>query len=239
VGSRLAAGVDGCRTGWLCVARDKDAHLSAFIAPTIEALVSRLPAECRIGIDMPIGMPATDSRECEKLARQIVGARRSSVFPVPLRGAIDARTRPEACALQVAVHARGKRIGAQTWGIMKKIREVDQYLRADRRLLERVFEIHPEVSFCLWNGGAPLAARKTSQAGKQVRATLIDGLWPGERLRIEAELRSHHRGQWAVDDLHDAFAALWTADRHVRGESRSLPENPAVDSEGLPMRIVG
>lgn len=40
------------------------------------------------------------------------------------------------------------------------------------------------------------------------------------------------------DDIFDAFAALWTAERISRGESGSLPEEPVSDSASLPMRMV-
>jgi predicted RNase H-like nuclease len=42
----------------------------------------------------------------------------------------------------------------------------------------------------------------------------------------------------ANDDILDAFAALWTAERILNGNARSLPLAPAVDSAELPMRIV-
>jgi predicted RNase H-like nuclease len=35
-----------------------------------------------------------------------------------------------------------------------------------------------------------------------------------------------------------AFAALWTAERILRGEARSLPPEPSSDSVGLPMRMM-
>jgi len=42
----------------------------------------------------------------------------------------------------------------------------------------------------------------------------------------------------ASDDILDAFAALWTAERIINRDAQSLPEEPPVDSAGLPMRIV-
>jgi len=40
------------------------------------------------------------------------------------------------------------------------------------------------------------------------------------------------------DDILDAFAALWSAERIPRGVSQSLPERPPTDRFGLRMEIV-
>lgn len=232
------AGVDGCKGGWLCVALDATSTMSAFVAKDVKDLVERLPSECRIGIDIPIGLPATDSRDAELRAREVLGPRASSVFPVPLRLALNGTTRENASALQAAVHARGCRLSVQTWAIMPKIREMDDFVRTHQDLTNRIFEVHPEVSFCHWNGLLPLSASKKRTVGKLQRSALIDTIWPEERTRIETLLRTEFRGIWAMDDLYDAFAALWTANRVVCGEATAYPRADTVDAEGLPMRIL-
>jgi hypothetical protein len=40
-----------------------------------------------------------------------------------------------------------------------------------------------------------------------------------------------------VDDVLDACAVAWTARRHLRGESRALPEVPERFSDGLAAAI--
>jgi predicted RNase H-like nuclease len=237
---RPVAGVDGCPGGWLCVAAVRGEPLSGFIAPTIGILTQRLGRQCLVAIDMPIGLPIDDSRRAESDARAIVGPRRSSVFPVPLRVALDAGSRTDACRLQVAAHRRRKRIGVQTWSIVPKIREVDAFVRSDPATLERLVEIHPEVSFRLWKG-MPLAAAKKSEAGRRIREELIDAAWPGHRARLGEELRARHPKLWAFDDLNDAFAALWSAIRVARGTAKYFPHETQaeIDGLGIPMRIVG
>ena len=237
---RPVAGVDGCPGQWLCVHGARGTDLAAFMASSIEGLAARLPAHGLIAIDIPIGLPIDDSRRAEAAARAIVGPRRSSVFPAPLRAAIDAGSREEACRLQVEVDRRRRRIGVQTWAIVPKIREVDAFVRANPACLERFVEVHPEVSFRLWNG-APLAAAKKSVAGRRMREALIDRAWPGHREHLAGKLHARHRGAWAFDDLNDAFAALWTAIRIVRGVAQTFPPPPQAefDACGLPMRILG
>lgn len=46
------------------------------------------------------------------------------------------------------------------------------------------------------------------------------------------------RGNATNDDIADAFAGLWTAERIVAGAAKTLPFEPSVDSCGLPMRMV-
>ncbi|MBS1994772.1 MAG: DUF429 domain-containing protein [Cyanobacteria bacterium SZAS LIN-2] len=232
--------MDGCRRGWLCVFGVRDQPLSTLIAPSMAALVAQLPAQCLVAVDIPIGLPIADSRRAETAARAIVGPRRSSVFPVPLRAAILATDREEACRLQVARHLRRKRVGVQTWAIVPKIVEVDQFLRTTPPTDHRIVEVHPEVSFTLWYG-RHLAAAKKSPDGRRLREALIDSAWPGDRERLAAELAAMHPGAWAFDDLNDAFAALWSAIRVAQSTAQSFPAEAdgEVDAYGIPMRILG
>lgn len=50
--------------------------------------------------------------------------------------------------------------------------------------------------------------------------------------------RTLPRGQYKNDDLLDAFAALWTAERIYQGKATELPDNPPTDAFGLKMAIV-
>jgi predicted RNase H-like nuclease len=74
---------------------------------------------------------------------------------------------------------------------------------------------------------------KKKKAGYQEREALVDGVWPGERMRLWDSVR----GEAARDDFNDAFAALWTARRIKNGTAVELA-SPEHDAEGLPMRIV-
>jgi predicted RNase H-like nuclease len=46
------------------------------------------------------------------------------------------------------------------------------------------------------------------------------------------------RGLHANDDLLDAFAACWSAERVLAGRARTLPAMPPMDEHGLRMEIV-
>ena len=232
------AGVDGCRAGWLCVTANQPGFLTAFVAPTASALISRLRADTIIGIDIPIGLPTLDSRGAEREARSLIGIRRSSVFQVPLRAVLHCTTHSQASAIQVEVHRRAKRLSVQSFAILPKIREVDQLIGVDRGLLSRLVEVHPEASFWCWNDMMPLADSKKTKRGRESRAALIEAEWPGVAEQIAARLRIEHRGQWMLDDLYDAFAALWSAQRYATGRHLALPAAPEWDEKAIPMRIV-
>ena len=81
-------GVDGCRAGWIAVTKDRD-ELKYRIYPCAQDLVATFPNAERILIDIPIGLAwkASPIRPCDRLAREILGLRRSSVLPVPYRDA--------------------------------------------------------------------------------------------------------------------------------------------------------
>jgi predicted RNase H-like nuclease len=120
------------------------------------------------------------------------------------------------------------------FGLLGKVREADALMTEQPALQSRVRECHPEVSFCAW-AARPLRYGKKTRSGQAERAALIDAEWPGERGRLAALLG---RGGFRLDDLHDAFAALWTARRIRDGVARTLPSPPERDGHGLTMEIV-
>lgn len=123
----------------------------------------------------------------------------------------------------------------QAYHILPKVREVDRYIAANLKRQESVFEIHPEVSFALWNGGQPMKHNKARSAGRVEREGFIDAQWPGQRERLWASVRGHGCGR---DDLNDAFAALWTVRRIATGQAVRMPEAREQDERGVRMEIV-
>lgn len=232
---KTSIGLDGCKRGWIGVYRNiHTQQLETHIFERIE-LVNPSQFNC-IAIDIPIGLPDLGSRDCDIEARRILRSRRSCVFPAPIRPVMVAKTYEAACEIRFRLD--GKKISKQTFNIMPKILEVDNLLQNNRALRKCIFEVHPEVSFCIMNGGIPLQHKKKRSAGKHERIRLVDGCFGARSFTRLANSLDAHDG-WADDDLLDACAALWTAEKIVKGASKSLPEesiNP--DSTGLPMRIV-
>lgn len=232
----LVVGVDGCRGGWLSVAKDLNSGaVNACISDRLGVLVKSLSSPFLVAVDMPIGLPDVGPRECDLEARKRLGKpRSSSVFPAPVRAVLEANSFEEAGKIARAADGRG--LMQQVWRIVPKIREVDQLLRGDRSLPASVREVHPEVSFSIWNGGVALVFGKKSRLGRAERQALVLGQYGSSLAVAESGLPP---GAFAADDLLDAFACLWTAERIVSGEALVLPfpSGRAVDTCGLRMEI--
>ncbi|MFZ9126745.1 MAG: DUF429 domain-containing protein [Steroidobacteraceae bacterium] len=226
------AGIDGCPAGWVA-AIQADTEVELRLASRLKDLVAGLPARSLLAIDMPIGLPEAGPRECDVLARRRLGAARgASVFAAPVRAVLNARD--YATALARHRRADGRGLSRQAFNILPKIREVDRLLASRPNLRRRMIEVHPESSFAQWNGGAPIPAGKKTREGRQQRSHLVDTRWPGLR---EAFLALTLRREVAEDDILDAFAALWSAERYARGEALCLPERRVRDTRGLWMAI--
>jgi predicted RNase H-like nuclease len=224
-----ALGIDGCRAGWLYVCQDlATGAISAGVLRSIEEVLAFPAARTVVGIDMPIGIPDAGPRACEKAARRLLGRpRASSVFPVPARDVLHAATYADA--------RRMGKLNLQTWNIVPKIREVDEFLRSHSSYRSVFHEAHPELSFLRWNGGRPMKHSKKSAQGRAEREKLVKGFFGAGS---KAARNGLPRAGWANDDFLDAFAVLWTALRVARGEAVGVPETPERDGSGLRMQII-
>jgi predicted RNase H-like nuclease len=201
---------------------------------TARELVLASPSAQIIALDIPIGLPERGARDADLEARKLLGQPRgSSVFPAPIRAVLHAGSYQAAC--QTRAQVEGKKMSLQAWAIVPKIREVDDLLLADPSLQARVREVHPEVCFYYLAQGRPMRHSKKRRAGREERRALLEQEFgPCVELAL-AEARALGSGK---DDMLDAFAALWTAERIARGLSVTLPASPPTDSFGLRMEIV-
>ena len=219
------AGIDGCRAGWLAAIKEGDA-LETRIVTTDDEVVA-LFAQCAVvAIDIPIGLADRGARACDVHARRFIRNRGSSVFPAPLRAFLHLRDYAEVNKLSRELQDRG--ISKQAFMIYPKVAQIDRVLQRHHELRPRVYEIHPEVTFTMWNDGVPIAASKHTREGIDARSALARSHF--------GEVPSAPRGAHE-DDLLDALAALWTAERIVAGRAQELGD-AHVDVTGLPMRIV-
>lgn len=229
------AGADGCKRGWFRAARETgsgELHFEVF--REAHALLRAAPSPRFLALDIPIGLPASGRRDCDVAARGVLKPlRTSSVFPAPVRPALHAETRLEACTITKACD--GRLVGTQAFALYKKIREVDALLEKSGEARARVREIHPEVCFWAWNGEAAMRASKKTPAGLRQRKALVQK-WLGADALASARKRAGPGV--ADDDILDAIAALWTATRIAEGRARTLPAVPPVDPTGLRMEIV-
>lgn len=225
-------GVDGCNGGWIAASRERGVIRCRRIA-RLDELFLAAPPPGVVAVDIPIGLPERGSRACDVAVRELLGQPRgSSVFPAPLRALLAARSHEEASQLRERIE--GKRISIQTWMIVPKIAEVDRLLRRSAAARAATHEVHPEVCFYYLNGGQPMTGPKKKEAGRNERLELLRA-WCGAD--ADRALADREGLTCEADDVIDAFAALWSAERIAAGKAVVHPANPELDAHGLPMSI--
>ena len=231
----VLAGVDGCKFGWLCITKDLNSGIiKSQIFSTAAELFNQDPQPKIFAIDIPIGLPDSGSRQCDQLARKMLGPKRgTSVFPAPIRPALKSDTRIEADVINRSVDGRG--VNVFSWGLYSKINDVDHLLVGNPELSIRVFEIHPELSFMALNNNNPILEPKRDSEGESIRSVLVNNHFGSNIFDLIRQQFSSN--QVSNDDINDAFAALWTGERIFYRNAKSIPEVVEIDSLGLHMRI--
>ena len=219
------AGVDGCPDGWVVALEDLDSGAVSSAACETFAQILELPQQPRvIAVDVPIGLLSqaqVGGRACDKEARRILGPRGSSVFSAPTRPALEAL---EAGLPYEAVSEANRRsspaqlgLSKQSFAIMPKIAEVDRVVTP--QLQERVFEIHPEVSFSRAKGGAVLPPKKRS-AGRAAREDILRRLGYVETLEWFPKPGSFARGRTTSSTRLSLAGPLGASRRSRRSASQ-------------------
>ena len=119
-------------------------------------------------IDIPIGLKNGGSGErlSDLGARRILKARKFSIFPIPCREAVYTESYKKAC--EVNEKLTGKRISKQTWNIVPKIRDVNNFLVENETLRTKIKEVGPEICFQVFTG-LPMEYSKKSHGGSLER----------------------------------------------------------------------
>ena len=219
------AGVDGCRNGWV-VARAESTYgslLDVAVVPSFADVVTLLDSNVEmIAVDMPIGLPDAGDRSCDRDARQLLGARHSTVFPAPPRPLLDVNDYPEALTRKRAIDGKG--LSKQSFFLLPKIAEVDAAITPERQ--RTVVESHPELAF-LRLLGTPLPSKHT-EPGRRHRIKVVHrfiGPQPLPTVR-GADMR----------DVLDAVVLTATALHLAKGTAERLGDGRH-DARGLVMEI--
>lgn len=228
-------GVDGCKAGWFFFRQDREG-LSYGIAKDFASLVAALPDHSRVFIDIPIGLISHGEagRDCDSAARKLLGPRRSSIFSPPCRPVLAARDYDEARV--ISQRTIGKKLSKQSFFIMPKIKEVDEYLlQGSDRITVR--EMHPELAFWALNQRRPMEHSKKQAAGFEARLKLLQRYFGSARSLIDEVMLSYPRKQVLRDDIVDALVALVVAGA-ADDALQTVPGDVPYDSKGLAMEIV-
>lgn len=227
--SRIIYGIDGCKAGWFYIRLAGEA-----VSHGVISTLKEIPGDAtQVYVDIPIGLQDTSGvRQCDVAARKLLGFPRcSSVFNSPIRAILG---EPDYAAANAASkRLSGKGLSRQTFAITPKIKEVDDLLRSDPRLRGIVREVHPELCFCGF-AGRPMQQGKKSRAGFMERMVVLREQRSDVDAIVEDALAAYLRKEVASDDILDALVVAFTG----AVGNRTVPEQPEMDSNGLPMEMV-
>jgi predicted RNase H-like nuclease len=198
------AGIDGTRGGWVAVVLEDGVFAEDLIIEPVESRFEALASATVLAIDVPIGF---GPRAADSAARGYLKGSASTVFPTPPRDVLSVRFGP------------GLSVSAQAHALGPRILHVTELAASD----PRVREVHPEVSFRAMNDGQPLSYRKKAAGGALERIELL------RRNGIELD-KLHEAARAPLDDVLDAAAAAWTAQRIALSHASTLPDPPQTHS---------
>ena len=240
-----AWGVDGCKAGWFWfrLPLSPAGRISCGVVKKLRSLfdqdrTDQVGEHDLILVDIPIGLPRVDKREsafrqCDTDARKGLGERKSSVFPVPCRGALkylrevleigrtDDALGERAWKWKNARRALNQRkppvrpgegrMTAQSFAILSKIAEVDDLLDRSAKAKQVVRETHPEVCFWSLKGRKSMPFTKKHGLGFLNRVCLLEKCHEGAKDAIFAACRNTDYRAVGSDDIVDAMACAVTA----------------------------
>ena len=251
--SPVAWGVDGCKAGWFWfrLPISPAGEIAWGVVKKLQSLFDEGEVEEKVGehdlilVDIPIGLPTegtkeSDFRKCDKEARERLGARKSSVFPVPRREVVDdllktltvgqtdealgekawkwKNARRVLDRREPPVKKGEGRMTAQSFAILSKIVEVDELCVQHSTSEQIVRETHPEVCFWALNpkGKEPMEFAKKHGLGFGERIKTLNRCFEGAEDVIEEACRRCFRHRKAHEA--DPRCANCTAIRRVGGD---------------------
>jgi predicted RNase H-like nuclease len=239
----MIVGVDGCPSGWICAL----GTIEDYKIKKIEMQFVLHPDEIwkqyavqKMCIDMPIGLPNQSKkggRVIDTKARKILGKGGSArVFSPPIRQVLYCADYQDALQRSKETPPDGVGLSKQSFYLLPKIRQIDEWLRKDPKLQKSIFETHPELSF--WAMGKQTAPSKHTTEGKEFRIQLLTqaGIWDESFFDI-IEKERKRSNIISKDDILDALACMWSAYRCLHGIEQIIGKDEVFyDEEGFLMR---
>lgn len=233
-------GADGCvgvsGEAWAAVRLFADGRCEvAWFANTIDLWHACRTASL-ILLDVPIGLPDAGGRLADAMARDMIGPRRSSVFPAPERWLLECDDVRQADQEKARRTGRRVKVQRQMWNIVPRIRAVDNLLRDEPAARRLVREAHPELCAAMLAGHCMQHSKKDAR-GQAERLAIVERFVPGVRELVD-KLRVF-RGV-STDDAIDAMlcavtaAGIWDSPTALR----TIPVQTELDAHGLPMEMV-
>lgn len=219
-------GIDGYRGGWVAAVW-AGGSINWLTAPT-GGFASLVDGAAIICVDIPVGLADSGWRACDLRAKELLGSARSRVFMTPPREVILlGLSAPNDEVQRLSQSLTGQGVSRQALGLASRILDVDGCL-PDSRILE----VHPELVFQRIAGEALPSKKQANGVARRVSA--LTRAMPD--VDVIAALKSCP-GDVPIDDSLDALATLWTARRHVTGQSEGILALPEIDARGTAMQM--
>ena len=229
------AGVDGCRKGWIMI-NFAEGEYSFGVYKEFRELAAENQDVDRILVDMPIGLSSADNpRTIDRLLREKLDARKSTVFNPPCREAVYAEDSESARKKNIATE--GKSLSIQSLSLRDKIRQIDEYLQYPGKSKIELIESHPEFCFKQLNSGITVLSKKSKPAGIKERLGILEQYESRAWEIYRGIIGSTKRKDVKPDDINDALCLCVTNKLAGRSGLSYLTDNNLYDSRGIMMRI--
>lgn len=231
------AGVDGCHFGWVVASRINENIPQIQLFEDFQCVLNSFADFDVIVVDMPIGLVSlrenNGRRKADTEAKCILSkvGRSGSIFYPPVQEVLDElsvqqtiyndENYKEACI--VSKKKTGRLLSRQTFGLLKKIKEIDEI---DEKKMKNVWEFHPEITWIKTCSIASISYKKTREGYEQRLKCLCDrlGIIDEKLTSLIEQARKKHCKDVAKDDILDALAGLLVAKRIFSGKSKTIPE---------------
>ncbi|MDA8022975.1 MAG: DUF429 domain-containing protein [Gammaproteobacteria bacterium] len=237
----------------MCIGLKAGCGYDCFTSSTIRDAVAELRRrDAKIALcTVPIGLPdGREKRRCDILAREFLGCRRNSVFPIPCRRAVEAyreadggKNEKKQAGRDVSYAVTKKVLPNQSWDLAPHIIELDEFLFEDPDARGLFRETHAEICFRGLNGNELLTSKKQRE-GVQKRRELLQEYFPQaehvyENARSCPGVVANSEISMTNSNILDVLAAALTAKLGADGDTpyRSLGSETK-DSRGLPMQML-
>jgi len=235
--AETVVGVHWSGGSWFGVAFDAAGFDHAAVFDEVGELWQRYEETAAlILVDVPIGLheSGAERRQCDALARDVLGAAGDAVVTPPVREATRKRRYP--AAKRVNERKAERPLSKRAFELSDGIAAVDSLLRNVPEAKTTFRASHPEVCFRAF-AGEPLEYPRTTAAGYAERMRTLAGFTADAPPAVQAAAAATAGADIAVAGVLDAVVLGYTA-RPGPGSLRSLPPDPPLDSKGLPMEVV-
>jgi len=230
-------GAHVCEDTWVAVTFGRSGFEHAAAFDGIGDLWFRYEDDAaQVLVDAPIGLveDADGDRRCDELARSVLGKRGETVLSPPARKALRKRRYP--VANRVNERKTGQQLDERAFDMSETIATVDQLLREFSGARDLVAASHPAVCFRAF-AGEHMEYDRTTAGGYAERLRTLAAVDRDAPPAVQAAAEAVGGHDVSVADVLDATVLAYTALPHD-GRLRSLPPEPPLDANGLPMQIV-